>query len=222
MYLKFEAKNNKMKIGIIGSGSMGANIGRIWANCGHQIMFSYSRNEEKLNKLAEDAGNNAKVGNPKEAVAFGDVILLSVPWSQVSNALKAAGDLEDKVLFTCVNALKPDMSGLEVGTTTSAAEEIAKLAPKAKVVEALPPFSQILASDSRRIANEQPTAFYCGDDPQAKAIVARLLEELDLEAVDAGGLINARYLEPSGVLTIQLGYGMNMGTRLSLKLIKED
>ena len=211
-----------MKIGIIGSGSMGASMGRIWANCGHSVLFSYSRSQEKLTKAADKAGNNAKTGTPAEAVAFGDVILLSVPWSQVNNALEAAGEIENKILFTCVNALKPDMSGLEVGTTTSAAEEIAKLVPQAKVVEALPPFSQILASDSRRINGEQPTAFYCGDDAEAKSIVASLLEELDLEAVDAGELINARYLEPSGFLTIQLGYGMNLGTKLSLKLIKED
>ena len=210
-----------MKIGIIGSGSMGASMGRIWANCGHSVLFSYSRSQEKLNKAANNAGNDAKTDTPAEAVAFGDVILLSVPWSQVNNALEAAGEI-DKILFTCVNALKPDMSGLEVGATTSAAEEIAKLVPQAKVVEALPPFSQILASDSRRINGERPTAFYCGDDAEAKSIVASLLEELDLEAVDAGGLINARYLEPSGFLTIQLGYGMNMGTKLSLKLIKED
>lgn len=210
-----------MKIGIIGSGSMGANMGRIWANAGHSVLFSYSRSQEKLDKVANNAGNNAKTGTPKEAVAFGDVVILSVPWSQVNHALEAAGEI-DKILFTCVNALKPDMSGLEVGMTTSAAEEIAKLVPKAKVVEALPPFSQLLASDSRRINGEQPTAFYCGDDAEAKSTVARLLKELDLEAIDAGSLIVARYLEPSGFLTIQLGYGMNMGTKLSLKLIKEE
>ena len=197
-------------------------MGRIWANCGHSVLFSYSRSPEKLDKAADNAGNDAQTGTPEEAVAFGDVILLSVPWSQVNNALEAAGEIRDKILFTCVNALKPDMSGLEVGATTSAAEEIAKLVSQAKVVEALPPFSQILASDSRRINGDRPTAFYCGDDTEAKSIVASLLEELDLEAVDAGGLINARYLEPSGFLTIQLGYGMNMGTKLSLKLIKED
>lgn len=75
-----------MKIGIIGSGSMGASMGRIWANCGHSVLFSYSRSQEKLTKAANKAGNNAK-STPEEAVAFGDVILLSVPCLQIIGKL---------------------------------------------------------------------------------------------------------------------------------------
>lgn len=211
-----------MKIGIIGSGNMGANMGRIWANLGHNILYSYSRDENKLKKLVADVGNNARIGTPREAVVFGDIILLSVPWSSVSNALELAGEIADKIVFSSVNALKSDLSGLEIGTTTSAAEEIAKLVPKAKVVEALPPFAQILASDSRRISSQQPTVFYCGDDEEAKSIVAKLLAQLDLDPVDAGGLTSARYIEPAGFLTVQLGYGMKMGTKLTLKLLRSQ
>ena len=72
------------------------------------------------------------------------------------------------MLFTCVNCLKPDFSDLAVGTTTSAAEEVARLAPDAKVVEAIPSMAQILAADSRRLDGQQISAFYCGDDKTAK------------------------------------------------------
>ena len=79
-----------------------------------------------------------------EAVAFGEVVLLAVPWAAVGEALKAGGLFKSKVLFSCVNCLKPDFSGLAVATT-SAAEEIARAAPDARVVEALPPMAEVLA-----------------------------------------------------------------------------
>jgi 8-hydroxy-5-deazaflavin:NADPH oxidoreductase len=104
------------------------------------------------------AGPNARAGTPAEAAAFGEVVLLSVPWAAVREALKPAGNLRDKTLFSCVNCLKPDFSGLEVGTSTSAAKEIVRLAPEAKVVEAIPPMAQILAADSRRLGGQQISA----------------------------------------------------------------
>ncbi len=179
-----------MNIGIIGSGNMGARMGKIWAAKGHKVLFSFSTDQEKLRAVAAAAGPNARTGTPAGAVAFGELILLSVPWAAVPQALKAAGDFEGKTLFSCVNCLKPDFSGLEVGT--SAAEEIVKLAPGAKMVEAIPPMAQILAADSRR--GRQISAFYCGNDPAAKASVASLLRDLDLDPVDAGPLTSARYI----------------------------
>jgi 8-hydroxy-5-deazaflavin:NADPH oxidoreductase len=137
-----------VKIGIIGSGNMGAGMGKIWAAKGHKVLFSFSKDQEKLRAVAA-AGPNARTGTPAGAVAFGELVLLSVPWSAVPEALKAAGDCEGRTLFSCVNCLKPDLSGLEGGTSTSAAEEIVKLAHGAKMVEAIPPMAQILAADSR-------------------------------------------------------------------------
>jgi predicted dinucleotide-binding enzyme len=125
-----------VNIGIIGSGNMGASMGKIGAAKGHKVLFSFSKDQEKLRAVAAAAGPNARTGAPAGAVAFGEVILFSVPWAAVPEALKAAGDFQGKTLFSCVNCLKPDFSGLEVGTRTSAAEEIVNLAPGAKVVDA--------------------------------------------------------------------------------------
>lgn len=209
-----------MKIGIIGSGNMGASMGKTWATKGHKVLFSFSKGQKKLLAAADAAGPNACTGNPAEAVAFGDVILLAVPWGAVTEALAAAGAMKGKVLFSCVNCLKPDFSGLAVGTTTSAAEEIAKLAPGTKIVEAIPPMAQILAAASHHLAGHQISTFYCGDDPGAKATVAKLLADLDLEPVDAGPLTSARYIEPAGMLVVQLGYGMGLGTNIGMRLLR--
>ena len=208
-----------MNIGIIGAGNMGSSLGKFWAQNGHKLMFSYSRDQAKLQKIAQLLGSNASVGTPPEAVQFADVVLLSVPYGAIADALKAAGSLEGKILFSCVNALLPDMSGLAVGTTTSAAEEIAKLAPGARVVEALPLFAEVLNSPSQAFGDQTATIFYTGDDNEAKQVVADLLRETNVEAVDAGPLKNARYVEPAMFLLVQLAYGQQMG-QVALKLLK--
>ena len=93
-----------MKIGIIGAGNMGSGLAKFWAKNGHQIMFSYSRDPEKLKSIVQSVDPDARVGTPAEAVQFADVVLLSVPWGAVESALQAAGSLDGKILFSCVNA----------------------------------------------------------------------------------------------------------------------
>ena len=107
-----------------------------------------------------------------------------------------------------------------MGTTTSAAEEIAKLSPGAKVVEAIPPMASILAAASHRLGGQQISTFYCGDDAEAKQRVAQLLADLDLDPIDAGPLTSARYIEPAGMLAVQMAYGMGLGPNIALKLLR--
>jgi 8-hydroxy-5-deazaflavin:NADPH oxidoreductase len=208
-----------MNIGIIGTGNMGSSLGKIWAENGHKIMFSYSRDTTKLEKIASSIGSNASVGTPAEAVKFADVVVLAVPYGAIEDALKAAGSVEGKLLFSIVNALLPDMSGMAVGTTTSAAEEIAKLAPGARVIEALPVFAEVLNSPSHRFGDQLATVFYTGDDEAAKQVVADLLREIDVEPIDAGSLKNSRYVEPAMMLLIQLAYTQQLG-QIGFKLLR--
>jgi hypothetical protein len=208
-----------MKIGIIGAGNMGSSLGRIWAQNGHELTFSYSRDVAKLEQVARAIGSNASVVTPKEAVQFADVVVLAVPYVAVADAIEAAGSFEGKILFSIVNALLPDMSGMAVGTTTSAAEEIAKLANGARVVEALPVFAEVLNSPSQRFAGQQATVFCTSDDDRAKQIVADLLRELDVEVVDAGALKNSRYVEPAMMLLVQLAYAQQLG-QVGFKLLR--
>ncbi len=208
-----------MNIGIIGSGNMGGGLGRIWAQKGHAICFSYSRSRDKLNDLAASLPN-ASAGTPREA-AQSDILLLAVPWSEVSAALAEAGPLDNRIVIDCTNPLKPDLSGLAVGHATSGAEEIAKMAPGARIVKAFnTAFAQVYQEQSRLFGSRRVTMFYCGDEPEARAVVAKLIMDTGFDPVDAGPLTSARYLEPLAMLMITLGYGLHMGSNIAVDLIR--
>ena len=81
-----------MRIGIVGAGRIGGNAGRLFARAGHDVMFSFSRQPQKLQALADETGGRA--GTPAEAAAFGDLVMLSAPWTLVDEALAQAGSLE--------------------------------------------------------------------------------------------------------------------------------
>jgi len=209
-----------MNIGIIGSGNIGSGLGKIWVQKGHKVIFSFSRNQEKLKTLAA-IGENSSSGSPTEAVQQSEVILLSVRWGNLKEALDTAGPLQGKIVIDCTNPLKPGLSELAIGHATSAAEEIAKMAPGAKVVKAFNSvFSDIYHSESSLFGSRMPTMFYCGDDNGAKKTVARLIRETGFEPIDAGPLKSSRYLEPLAMLMIQLGYGQGVGTNIALNLIR--
>lgn len=210
-----------MKIGMIGAGNIATALGKFWARNGHQLFYSYSRDAEKLKKVAAAVDPEAKTGSPVEAVAFAEVVVLAVPYTALDDALQAAGSLAGKLVFSCVNALKPDYSGLAVGTTTSAAEEIAKRSPGARVVEGLPSFAEVLHSDSQQIGGQQATLFVCGDDAEGKKIVAGLLQECEAEVIDAGPLWAARYIEPAMMLLVDLAYAQGYGGRVGFKLLHD-
>jgi predicted dinucleotide-binding enzyme len=192
-----------MNIGIIGAGNIGSGLGKLWAKK-YKIIFSFSRNPEKLKSLS-GAVENAAAGSPAEAVRQSDVILFSVRWANVREALEAAGPLQGKIVIDCTNPLNPDLSGLAVGLSSSAAEEIAKIATGARVVKAFNTvFADVYHSESRLFGSRMPTMFFCGDDGEAKTTVAQLIREAGFEPVDAGPLRSARYLEPLAMLMIQL------------------
>ncbi|MBW4696893.1 MAG: NAD(P)-binding domain-containing protein [Aphanocapsa lilacina HA4352-LM1] len=209
-----------MQIGIVGAGSVGSALAKRWAAAGHRILLSYSRDPLKLGSVAHSAGPQAQVGSPREAVAFGEVVVLAVPWGAVDDALTQMGSLAGKLLCSTVNALKPDFSGLEIGTTTSAAEWIAERAVGATVVEALPLNAEILHAPSPLFGEVTPSMFYCGDAAEAKAVVAGLMAEAGMEPVDAGALVRARLVEPAGLLVAQLGYGLGVGPNVALKVLR--
>lgn len=208
-----------MNIGIIGSGRMGSGLGKIW--CKHnRIYFSYSRDKDKLVSLAKTC-TDAAAATPAEAAAASEVVLLAVPWAQVGDALRQAGSLAGKILIDCTNPLKSDLSGLVIGHTTSAAEEIARSAPEARVVKAFnTAFAEVYHAGTRLFGSRRLSMLYCGDDSAAKDTVARLISEVGFDAVDAGPLTSARYLEPLAMLMVQLGYGMDMGPNIGLSIIR--
>ena len=113
------------------------------------------------------------------------------------------------------------MSGLAIGTTTSGGEEIAKLAPWANVVKAIPPFAEVLHSPSTLVGGMHSCVFLCGDDPQARKVVANLVKDIGGAPVDAGPLNLARYAEPTAMLLVQLAYSRGFGPRIGLALARD-
>jgi 8-hydroxy-5-deazaflavin:NADPH oxidoreductase len=206
-----------LKIAFIGAGNMATGLGKHWAKKGHELFFSHSRDQEKLKKQAASVSASAMIGTAEEAVRFADVILLTTPYGAAPEAIKAAGDLTGKVLWSIVNPMKPDFTGLEVGTTSSGAEELAKLAPNARFVSALPPFAETLQTDA--IGTPSPSVFVCSDDVEARAIVVALVTEFGADAIDAGPLYAARFFEPMMMGLVYLAYSRNYGGGIGLQLL---
>jgi 8-hydroxy-5-deazaflavin:NADPH oxidoreductase len=208
-----------MRIGILGSGLMGGKLGTIFARAGHDVVFSYARNAEKLNGLARKAGKHARAGTPREAAHGADAVLLAVHWLRLDDVLEQAGDLSGKVVVTCSLPMNADDTALVVGTTTSGAEELAKRIPRARVVAAfntVPSEVFFPVYEAKRKANG-PSVVYYGDDEAAKQVAARLISDVGFEPVDAGLLRIARYAEPFALLMAQLAYEGGGGPQIAYR-----
>lgn len=188
-----------MKIGVIGSGKIGGTIGSHWARHGHQVVFSNSRLSDELENLAQQAGENARAGTIAEAAAFGDVILFAPPYWKTDEALSAAGSLDGKILIDATNPYQSN--GTPEPPSIIGAIELAKKVPKARVVKAYNMIrASILANEAYRPDGDRIAVYYCGDDEQAKAVVAQLIADSGFVGVDAGPLQNAAKMEPHGPL----------------------
>ncbi|HKC42651.1 MAG TPA: NAD(P)-binding domain-containing protein [Burkholderiales bacterium] len=208
-----------MRIGILGSGLMGSKLGTILARAGHEVVFSYARSEEKLNKLARSAKGNARAGMPREAAQEADAVLLAVHWSRTDDVLNQTGDLSGKVVLTCSLPMNDEDTELVVAHTSSGAEELAKKIPKARVVAAFNTVpSEVLFGvyEARRKAS-RPSLVYCGDDRRGKRLAAGLISDVGFDPVDAGPLRIARYTEPFALLVAQLAYEGTGGPELAYR-----
>lgn len=210
-----------MKLAVIGSGNIGKSIGAWASSKNYEVIFS-AKNEQHAQEAARQAGNNAKAADVSKAVEMAEVILLAVPYDAVKEVIaETKPQLNGKVLIDATNALTEDFSGLKLGFTTSAAEEIAKLAPEAKVVKAFNTvFASVYASQNPTIKGQPISVFYAGDDPDAKSKVAELIHSMGFDAVDAGPLKASRNLEPLALLNIGLGYGMGHGTSVGFSYVR--
>jgi 8-hydroxy-5-deazaflavin:NADPH oxidoreductase len=210
-----------MKIGILGAGNMGATLGRLWAELGHDVFFGLRDPKSAKAQAALSAvGSRARSGSAIDAAAFGEVVLVAVPWESAQQVIAAvAPQLTGKVLIDCTNPIKPDLSGLVIGHSTSAAEEISRWAPTARVVKA---FNTVGASTlhDAKYGDHSASVFVCGDDPTAKNLVTRLAEGIGFDVIDAGPLTEARYLEPLALLWIHLAIRGKFGSKIAVKLLR--
>jgi predicted dinucleotide-binding enzyme len=191
----------KEKIGMIGSGNVGSALGRALVLAGHEVMFS-SRDLDSDKKLAADVGKNARAGTPREAAAFGDVLVFAVPYRALPELGKSLGSsLEGKVVLDACNPF-PQRDG-DIATRAreqGAGRVSSELLPGARIVRA---FNAIGAARMGK-AHEEPGKVgmpIAGDDKQAIEIASRLIREIGYEPVLVGGLAMGKYLMPGTPLS---------------------
>jgi predicted dinucleotide-binding enzyme len=187
-------KLEKMKIGIIGSGHIGSTVGALWIKAGHEILFS-SRHPEHLTALVAQLGPKAHAGSIAEAVAFSDVLLLSVPWGGVAEAIGAAGSLAGKIVIDTTNQY--GRGGLEhFPNGISALEFNAHRMPGAKLVKSYNTLtSGFQASAAGRTGPTRVAMPYAGENADAKQVVAGLITDSGFDPFDVGGWKEAHFLE---------------------------
>lgn len=208
-----------MKVGILGSGLMGGKLGTLFARAGHEVVFSYARSKEKLNRLARDAGGNAQAGTPREAAQRADALLLAVHWSRIDDVLNQAGDLPGKVIISCSLPLNDANTELVLGHATSGAEALAKKVPGAEVVSTFNniPSEVLFGVFADRGEATAPSMLYCGDAQHGKDVAARLIRDVGFVPIDAGPLKSARYTEPLAMIIAHLAYGGSEGPEIAYR-----
>ena len=203
-----------MKVTVLGAGNMGAAFVKQLSRAGHQVTVTARTLDTAL--AVAQANPGAVAVAPAGAAASADAIVLATGYGDAVSALQSLGDLRGKVVVDITNPLTADYMGLTLGHSTSAAEEIAKAAPGAEVVKAFNTvFAQVL-TDGADFGNGQTvTVFVASDSERAKQTATALAQSMGFATVDAGGLKNARYLEPVAGFNIYLGYGAGLGTSIA-------
>jgi 8-hydroxy-5-deazaflavin:NADPH oxidoreductase len=192
----FGAAPAKPRLGLIGSGNVGSNLGRVWANAGYEVMFS-STNIETDRKLAAQIGKRARAGTPQEAAAFGEVLVFAVPYGALPELGKAlATALRGKVVIDACNPF-PERDGAiaDEARQKGAGMVSARLLPGARIVRA---FNAVGAARMGAV-HETPGKVgmpMAGDDAQALEVASRLVKDIGFEPVVVGGLAMGRHLVP--------------------------
>jgi hypothetical protein len=212
------AQSDPLKIATVGSGNIGSTVGGFWIKAGHPVLFS-SRHPEELKDLIERMGPLARAGTVSDALAFGDVLLMAVPYGAYPQIAKDYGkDFAGKIMVDAGNAViardgeiaKPAREN-GVGLTT------AKLFPGARVVRA---FNILGTGRLKEMANHTPRFAIpvAGDDQEAVKIVSGLVREAGFEPVVVGSLQYSKLFEQTNPL-----YGAQMSAdemREKLKTLK--
>ncbi|MGX5658710.1 NADPH-dependent F420 reductase [Castellaniella ginsengisoli] len=208
-----------MKVLVIGAGNMGSGFVKQLSAAGHQVSVT-ARNMAKAQAVAQQYGAKAvpTAGSADEV----DAVVLATGYEQAVEALRGVGKVQGKPVIDITNPLTADYMGLTVGHSTSAAEQIAQAVPGVELVKGFNTlFAQVLAAGST-LNGQKVTVFLASDSERAKQTARTLAESMGFAVVDAGGLKNARYLEPVAGLNIYLGYGAGLGTSIAPTWISKN
>lgn len=196
---------------IIGLGNMGKGLAKRLA--GKTNLILASRNSETTRAFAATLPSAPAVLEIDSAIARADIVVLALPYDAALSAARHPG-LAGKVVIDISNPIKPDFSGLTIGHTTSAAEEIQAAAPAAKVVKA---YNTIFSSlfDLPAADTAKVPVFLSGNDEASVDTVAELVKTSGFAVEKTGSLDAARLVEPLGMLNIRFGYGLGKGTAIA-------
>jgi predicted dinucleotide-binding enzyme len=181
-----------MDIAVIGPGRIGGNISRQLVRAGHHLTLSFTRDPEALKAQAEEMGaQSADV--VADAVAGSEVVVVSVPWGTIPDALEQAGVLEGKVVIDTTNQFGPGPHPAE--GQTAAAFNAARM-PGARYTKS---FNTLTAAFQMQVATrpreQRVVQWLCGDDADAKQLVAGLIEDAGYVPVDLGGTEECEVME---------------------------
>jgi len=209
-----------MSISIIGAGNVGMALGHAFTQRGETVVLGVPE-PEKYQSAVSALGPLAKVTSTAQAIAVGDVVILAVPYAAVAGIAQSVSDWQDKILVDATNPLAPGLAGLTVGTTTSGAEELAKLARGARVVKAFNTTGAENMADTR-YPGGSPMMPLCGDDADARQRVMALATLIGFDAVDMGPLMVARYLEPFAMTWIHLALKQGYGRKFAFGMLRRS
>ena len=182
-----------MKIGIIGAGRIGGGLARQLAGAGHQVLLSFSRDRAALDELAAQIGSSASTGSPPDAVAFGEVVVISVPWSVLPLALEQAGPLDGKIVIDTTNQFGGPPLPPEGQT---AAQFNAERMPGARYAKSFNTLTSAFQAEAAgRSRDERIVQWLCGDDAAAKEVVAGLIEDAGFVPADLGDTASCAVME---------------------------
>ena len=182
-----------MKIGIIGAGRIGGGVARQLAGAGHEVLLSFSRDAAGLERVAGATGRGARAGSPADAAAFGEVVVLSVPWSALPLALEQAGPLTGKIVIDTTNQF--GAAPLPAEGQTAAAFNAARM-PGARYAKSFNTLTSAFQAEvAGRAGPDRVVQWLCGDDAAAKQVVAGLIEDAGFAPVDLGGTAGCTVME---------------------------
>ena len=184
------------KIGIVGSGMVGGTLGGVWVRAGHEVMFS-SLDLEHDKALAAKLGPNARAGTPRQAAAFGEAVMISVPYRALPEVGKSLAELiKGKVVIdTCNPFVSRDGEIAEWARKKGAGLASAELLPGARLVRAFNAIGAYRMGEAHKEPGRigMPVA---SDDGGAIEIASRLIRDIGYEPVPIGGLAMGRHLMP--------------------------
>ena len=182
-----------MKIGVIGAGRIGGGIARQLADAGHELKLSFSRDPAALEALAHEIGPAVSAGSPGEAAAFGEVVVISVPWSVLPDGLAQAGSLAGKIVIDTTNQFGAPPLPAEGET---AAHFNAARMEGARYTKSFNTLTSAFQADAAgREGETRVVQWLCGDDAEAKQVVAGLIADAGFVPVDLGGTSECTVME---------------------------